>query len=155
MTDVVVTVPMKLWSAWVAEGDLPGQEPEYESHFWFGGPIPKIEPGDRVYIVAHGRVRGYAPLVRIEMECELNPRRHCFVRTGGAVAVTPRCRHHHGRMWECNRFENDCTTKDHPLPVTGFRGVLYRWWPREIEMPYAEWQSDNVPGSVRKQGALL
>jgi hypothetical protein len=32
--DVVVTVPMAQWADWIAEGDLPGDEPEYESHFW-------------------------------------------------------------------------------------------------------------------------
>jgi hypothetical protein len=157
MSDVVVTVPKRLWREWLAEGDLPGQEPQYASHFWFGGPIPKIEPGERVYIVAHGRVRGYAPLVAIERCCALDPSRHCLLRAGGAVAVTPRCRRHHGRVWECNRFETGCPTEDHPLPVQGFRGVLYRWWPREIEMPFLEWMWEGV-GETRaplSQGALL
>lgn len=152
MSDVVVTVPMRLWTEWLAEGDLPGEEAEYISHFWFTGAIPDIQPGERVYIVAHGRVRGYAPLVRIEQRCALNTSRHCLMRIDGAVAVTPRCCRHHGRMWECNRHENECPATDHPLPITGFRGVLTRWWPREIEMPYPNWQTDNVP---QPQAALL
>ena len=27
MSDVVVTVPKRLWDEWIAEGDLPGEEP--------------------------------------------------------------------------------------------------------------------------------
>ena len=147
--DCVVTVPKRLWREWLAEGDLPGSEAEYESHFWFGGPIPKIAPGERVYIVAHGLVRGYAPLVRIEQRCSLDPSRHCLLREGGAVAVTLSCgRHGRGRVFECNRFETGCPIEPHPIGVTGFRGVLYRWWPREIEMPFPDWQTANVPGSA-------
>lgn len=142
--DVVVTVPMTRWAAWLAEGDLPGQEPEYDSHFWFAGPIPDMQPGDRVYIVAHGRVRGWAPLVEIEQSCALNPSRRCFLRTGGAVAVTLRCGRRNGRMWECNRHETGCPPEPHALPVTGFRGWRKVWWPREIEMPFPVWQTEGV-----------
>lgn len=49
MTDVVVTVPTRLWESWIAEGDLPGQDAEYESHFWIPRPLPKIAAGERVY----------------------------------------------------------------------------------------------------------
>lgn len=152
--DCVVTVPQKLWPEWLAEGDLPGEEARYESHFWFSGPIPKIEPGERVYIVARGLVRGYAPLVRIEQRCRLSPSRHCLLRTGGAVAVTPRCRRHHGRLWECNRFETGCPEWDHPLPITGFRGVLARWWPREIEMAFPDW-AHAKPLTIETSQAVL
>jgi hypothetical protein len=34
--------------------------------FFLGGPIPDIKPDERVYIAAHRKLRGYAPLVRIE-----------------------------------------------------------------------------------------
>ncbi len=115
MSDVVVTVPMGQWDAWLAEGDLPGSEPAYESHFWVHRPLPRIEPGERVYIVAHGKLRGYAPLVRTEQHCVLNPTRACLVRHGGAVAVTI------------------------DKPIRGFRGALGRWWSRDDERPFPEW----------------
>ncbi len=80
--DIVVTVPKGRWAEWIAEGDLPGDDwSGAESYFSFGGPRPRIEPGERVYIVAHGRLRGYAPLTY------LHPAGY-LVRRGGAVAVT-------------------------------------------------------------------
>jgi hypothetical protein len=87
MSDVVVTVPKDRWADWLDEGDLPGDEwgtgdanRDGWYDFYLGGALPKIEPGERVYIVAHGRLRGYAPLVRLS--------RSSLVRQGGAVAVT-------------------------------------------------------------------
>lgn len=116
MSDVVVTVPKSMWVHWVAEGDLPGEEPQYESHFWLPQhSLPRIKPGERVYIVAHGKLRGYAPLVDVEKSCELNGYRACLIREGGAVAVTI------------------------PEEIRGFQGWRYRWWPRELEMPFPDW----------------
>lgn len=118
MSDVVVTVPMGMWESWLAEGDLPGAEPEYESHFWIPrATIPRIAPGERVYIVAHGKLRGYAPLTAIEEVCELNQSRACLVREGGAVAVTV------------------------PEYIRGFQGWRYRWWDRSHEVPFPEWMT--------------
>lgn len=118
MTDVVVTVPKGMWADWIEEGDLPGDPPTgYRSHFW----VPKlpdfIEQGDRVYVVAHGRLRGYAPLVGAERRCSLNPRRACLLRDGGAVAVTIN------------------------TPIRGFQGWRYRWWSRDYEHPFPDWQT--------------
>lgn len=115
--DCVVTVPARMWRAWIDEGDLPGHEAEYESHFWLPKPLPRIEPGERVYVVAHGAIRGYAPLVRTEARCVLAPSRGCLVREGGAVAVTVP-----------------------GLEVVGFRGFRYRWWERETEVPFLRWK---------------
>lgn len=116
--DVVVTVPKGMWEEWIDEGDLPGDEAEYDSHFWFRGPFPHVNPGDRVYIVAHGKLRGYAPLVEVEIRCRL---RHdgvsCFLRQGGAEAVTI------------------------DESIRGFQGYRYRWWEREAERPFPEWQT--------------
>jgi hypothetical protein len=120
MSDVVVTVPKGMWGGWIAEGDLPGEEPLYDSHFWIswpGGASPQIGPGERVYIVAHGKLRGYAPLVRKESVCRLQGNRQCLVRQGGAVAVTI------------------------PEPIRGFQGWRYRWWEREDERPFPEWRT--------------
>lgn len=120
MTDVVVTVPKMFWRSWIAEGDLPGEAAQYESHFWASGLLPPLEPGDRVYIVSHGRVRGYAPLVRIEQRCTLRPSTKCLLREGGAVAVTI------------------------DEPVRGFQGVRRRWWDRSRERPFPDWQTAGV-----------
>ena len=128
MTDVVVTVPKGLWTEWLEEGDLAGEpwSEEAEYHFWIPRqPLPKIEPGERVYIVAHGKVRGYAPLVRIERSCRLAPNRACLVRRGGAVAVTWAC--HNGPGWE-------------PVTVRGFQGWRYRWWSVNAEQPFDAWR---------------
>jgi hypothetical protein len=70
MTDVVVTIPKSRWEEWLAEGDLPDTPwSGLESHYYFGGGQPSIQPGDLVYVVAHGKLRGYAPLVE-EVESE-------------------------------------------------------------------------------------
>lgn len=122
--DVVVTVPKGLWDEWLEEGDaafLDGHsEPapwdqEAEYHFWLAHPLPAINRGARVYIVAHGKLRGYAPLVRIEQRCRLRPQRGCLVRRGDAVAVTI------------------------DEPIRGFQGWRYRWWERSQERPFPGW----------------
>lgn len=119
--DVVVTVPKVMWQEWLAEGDLPGEEPEYQSHFWISpSGLPKVEPGDRVYVVAHGRLRGYAPLVRMETRCRLARDRACLLREGDAEAITI------------------------PEPVRGFQGWRYRWWERDAETPFPNWQIEGV-----------
>jgi hypothetical protein len=117
VSDVVVCVPMGQWESWIAEGDLPGEEAQYESHFWLRAAPALIWPGDRVYIVAHGKLRGYAPLVRIEQRCQLNPARSCLVRDGGSVAVTI------------------------SGTIRGFQGARYRWWDRADEVPFPDWQA--------------
>lgn len=118
--DVVVTVPKSFYfagktglAAWVAEGDLPGDEWSGEdSHFYLGGPVPNIKPGERVYVVCEGKLRGYAPLVRIERE---DGCRYALVRRGSAVAVT---------------IERS---------IVGFRGFRYRDWDYKDERPFPDW----------------
>ena len=69
MADIVVCVPKGVWQDWLEEGNLPGEpwDPDEDDYHWFSrGPVPHIDPGERVYVVAHGRLRGYAPLVRID-----------------------------------------------------------------------------------------
>jgi hypothetical protein len=122
VADVVVTVPKDRWADWIDEGDLPGQawgtgDAEYSGwyDFYLGGPLPQIEPGERVYIVAHGRLRGYAPLVRVDRY------ERSLVRKGGAVAVTI------------------------AEPIRGFQGWRYRWWDRSAEIDFLEWATEGVP----------
>ena len=123
--DVVVTVPAKIWTAWIAEGDLPGDPwSGYESHFWVSQ-LPHVDIGSRVYIVALGRLRGYAPPVAMEMKCRLNPNRSCLIRRGGAVAITI------------------------PETIRGFRGFRYRWWDRATEIPFPDWKDVRF-GSTAK-----
>ena len=79
--------------------------------------MPVIQPGDRVYIVAHGRLRGYAPLRYIERYCALRSDRTCLVRNGDAEALTI------------------------AEPIRGFQGWRYRFWNRDDEIPFPEWQT--------------
>jgi hypothetical protein len=126
MSDVVVTVPKRLWESWKNEGDLPDEPPsDYEFHWMFGGPMPDIRPGERVYIVAFGRLRGYAPLYDVEERCQLDRRRHCLVRLGGAQAVT---------------IDEE---------IRGFRGWRYRFWDRADEIPFPSWRTAGLPELAR------
>lgn len=115
MTDVVVTVPKSFGlENWIAEGDLPGDEwSGLESYFFIGHRRPKIEKGERVYIVYNYALRGYAPLVRVE---KITGRGFALVRRGGAVAVTIR------------------------ESIRGFQGYRYRWWDYEDEFPFPNWK---------------
>lgn len=139
MPDVVVTVPKSFeyagklgLAAWIAEGAAAGDpvDPD-DNELWsfttFGAP-PDIEPGERVYIVCEGRLRGYSPLVELHWDGKLfgaakptRLSRWAFVRGNEAVAVTI------------------------PQPVTGFRGWRYRWWEREIEVPFPDWRKPCAP----------
>lgn len=112
--DVVVTVPKSFGlNTWVAEGDLPGQPwSGLEFHFYLGGAVPAIKPGERVYVVYNGKLRGYAPLVRVESSITGG---YALVRRGGAVAVT------------VDEY------------IRGFRGFRYRWWDRADEKPFPNW----------------
>lgn len=120
MADVVVTVPKSFeyfgqrgLAGWIAEGDAAGEPwSGQEWDFGMGGRAPKIVPGERVYIVFNGKLRGYAPLVRLEDY----DGGFSLIRRGDAVAVTI----------------------DTPIP--GYRGFRYRWWPLEAERPFPDWR---------------
>lgn len=115
MSDVVVTVPKWFWREWIAEGDSVG-EPEtgLEWGFFLGGSRPDVSPGERCYIVAHGMLRGYAPVVRVQR----TDRGWAIVRHAGAVAVTI------------------------AQPVPGFRGWRRRWWELADELPFPDWKDE-------------
>ncbi len=129
MSDVVVTVPMNFkldgvpgkrgLAAWIEEGDAVGEEWSGEEWaFTTYGPLPYIQPGERVYIVCEGRLRGYAPLIRClfdESRFRNGKAPIAFIRGGGAVAVTI------------------------AEPITGFRGWRSRWWDYSDETPFPDW----------------
>lgn len=122
MPDVVVTVPKAIWFDWIAEGDAVGEPPTGEEWgYTTWGPKPDIQPGERVYIVAHGRLRGYAPLSRLEYDHRQSGQGYvAFGRKGGAVAVTI------------------------PRPIRGFRGWRYVDWKREEEIPFPNWKTEGI-----------
>ena len=118
MSDLVVTVPKWFWPEWIVEGDAAGEPEtgqEYEFNF-SGGRKPNIKPGERLYIVAHGRLRGWAPVVRLEQRGN----GWAIIRGGGAVAVTI----------------NE--------PIRGFQGWRHRWWKREDEKDFPDWKTEGV-----------
>lgn len=118
MSDLVVTVPKNLWRMWLDEGDLPGQPwSGMESTFYLGGGRPPITVGERLYIVAHDRVRGYAPVTQVVRTAQ----GWGICRHDGAVAITI------------------------PQKVTGFRGWRIRWWDRTREQPFPDWKTAHVP----------
>lgn len=114
---LVATVPKWFWREWIAEGGAVG-EPETgeEWGFFLGGRRPTFVPGSRLYIVAHGRVRGYAPITRIAR----TEKGFAICREGGAVA---------------------CTIEE---AVRGFQGWRYRWWTDADEKPFLQWRTDGV-----------
>lgn len=114
MSDVVVTVPKWFWPEWIAEGDAAGDAPSGEEWIFTVPTKPDIFVGERVYIVSHGKLRGYPPLVKI---VETAGGKHGLIRAGGAVAVTI------------------------PDPIKGFQGYRYRWWMRQNEIPFPEWRT--------------
>ena len=118
MADVVVTVPKSFGlDTWIAEGDAAGEP--WSGQYWayYLSAVPNIKPGERVYVVCNGRLRGYAPLVQLKLAGLQRASARCaLIRGGEAVAVTI------------------------PESIKGFMGFRYRWWDRETEVPFAEWR---------------
>jgi hypothetical protein len=117
--DLIVTVPKKLWEFWIDEGDAVGAPPSGEEWgFRVGAHKPPIYPGEKLYIIAWGKLRGYAPITRVAWnEYE---QRWMICRRGNAVAVTI------------------------PEEITGFRGYRKRWWDKKIEFPFPDWRNPNA-----------
>jgi hypothetical protein len=114
--DLVGTCPKSFWLEWIAEGDAAGDPETGEEWGWWTehSLIAKIGPGDRFYVVAHGKLRGWSPVTRVHRP---------MMREAGAI-----CRRGNGVA---------CTI---PESITGFRGLRVRWWPREIEVPFPDWR---------------
>lgn len=141
MSDVVVTVPMGKWAEWLDEGDLardvaavPRGSWEVEGAAWegrmeygftmgAGASRPDIGPGERVYVVAHGRLPGWSPFEYFDSAARFGdprPGSWAIVRRGGAVA---------------------CTIA---APICGFQGWRRRWWDRDDELAFPDWRTAGV-----------
>ena len=118
MTDLVGTCPKDFWLKWIAEGDPAGAPYSGEEWGWYTAhsKADQIQPGDRFYVVAWGRLRGYAPVTRVE-------------RTPGGWII-------------CRRGDAVACTIDEPVP--GFRGLMTRWWQRETERAFVDWKTADV-----------
>jgi hypothetical protein len=112
MSDLVVTVPKDFWLEWIDEGDAAGSvESGEEWGFFVGYRRPDIIPGERLYVVAWGRLRGYAPVTRVARTdrasrsaagAELSPSRSLIGSRDSAVSAlaggiwVPRLHFHRG-----------------------------------------------------------
>ena len=118
--DLVGTCPAHFWTEWLEEGDCAGDPYTGDSYIWHSraGLASLLHPGDRFYVVARGRLRGYAPVVQVLPYKDWDGRTgYEIYRRGGAVAVTI------------------------PQPIRGFQGLRKRWWPRSAEVPFPDWRT--------------
>jgi hypothetical protein len=115
--NLVVTVPKWFWPEWIEEGDAAGEIYSGEEWgFFLGGAKPPIGEGDRLYIVAHNRLRGYAPVTRLGFQ----DGKWVICRRGGGVA---------------------CTIDE---TIRGFQGFRKVWWQPEAEKPFEDWKTKDV-----------
>jgi hypothetical protein len=118
--DLVGTVPKTFWEEWLAEGNCAGEQERTDLEYaWFtkSKVSLKILPGDRLYIVCNGKLRGWAPVIRLLSDLDDRERPYFAIcRSGGAVA---------------------CTI---PQAIPGFRGLRKRWWEHDQEIPFPDWK---------------
>lgn len=136
MVDLVGTVALDDWEAWLAEGDCSGDAPTGEEWGWYTkhGDARLIRPGERFYVVSHGRVRGYALVTAVLRR----PDTFVICRRAASMACT---------------IVNVAGDVETPVEVQGFRGVVKRWWALGMERPYPDWKTDNVK-SAEERNAL-
>ena len=73
MSDLVGTCPKGFWEEWIAEGDAASENglvfPSITGMDWSWCTRDRkaisTEYGDRFYVVAHGKLRGWAPVIRV------------------------------------------------------------------------------------------
>lgn len=118
--DLVGTCPRRFWTTWLDEGSCAGDADSGVEYAWWtkSKAVLKLQRGDRLYVVAAGKLRGWAPVVRI-IQQEDSQGRPIFgvCRKGGAVACT---------------IEQD---------IPGFRGLRKRFWERSQEIPFPDWKT--------------
>lgn len=117
MADLVGTCPKDFWEEWIAEGDAAGEPESGQEWGWYSHHrlIYECKVGDRFYVVAHRRLRGYSIVTGFGIG-ELGGWRSCIIRKGNAVACTLDKR------------------------IQGFRGLRRVWWKREDEKRFPEWR---------------
>lgn len=139
--DVLVTVKEEDWDRWLEDGDLAGDPWSGQEHGITVMGHPKIEHGERVYILAGGIVRGYAPLIRAEVLWLRGKWRTTLFRGGGARAMTPMCVY----PTTC-----DCMPKwqaPHPKRIVDHHPFQYRSWKYTEEWALIDWK--DMPGQRR------
>ena len=124
MPDLVGTCPKDFWEEWIAEGDAAGDPLTGEEWGWYTrhSLAASIRPGDRFYVVAHGKLRGWAPVTRLNDD---GAGGYVICRRGDAVA---------------------CTIA---VPIPGFRGLRLRWWKRDEEQPFPDWRIWFSPACLK------
>jgi hypothetical protein len=127
--DLVGTCPKDFWREWIAEGDPAGVPWSGEEWGWYTrhSLAAEIKQGERFYVVAWGRLRGWAPVTRVARDA------------GGGWII---CREGHAVS---------CTLEE---PVPGFRGLEKRWWRYEDERPFDDWQDANVGKDAKRKAAI-
>ena len=121
--DLVGTYPKRFWKEWLAEGDCAGDKPSGSTYHWQTGSALafKIKPGERFYVVAHERLRGYAIVVGVASG---------FMKFGSyTIGLTSIVR------------SGDARAVTIPEPVPEFRGLRKRWWDRADEIPFPDWKT--------------
>lgn len=144
MSDLVVTCPKGFFLEWIAEGDAAGTPASGEEWAWFlGGPEPPIGPGDRLYVVAWGYLRGWAPVTSLRQR----PGGWAICRKAEAVACTLRVDSSVGGHLgvEYERSTQVGYPPDGICRIDGFRGFRRVWWPREAESAFPEWMTYGLP----------
>lgn len=158
MSDLVVTVPRQLWSEWIEEGDAVGEPESGEEWGFFLGPHrPSIEPGERLYIVAHDRLRGFAPVTRVAFFPYSCPDHaasdaiglgiraaltDCKVCRGALEGLANRPRAIRGR-WAIGR-KGGAVAVTLSEKIRGFRGWRKRWWNLDDERPFPHWATADL-----------
>ena len=123
--DLVATCPKSFWDEWLEEGDCAGDPESGQLYGWHTGHPLVVEAtiGDRFYVVAHGKLRGYALVADVHVWHRSIQRQYrqrpggVIYRAGGAVAVTI------------------------PQPIPSFRGLRKRWWRRDSEVPFLDFKT--------------
>lgn len=123
MVDLVGTCPKGFWLEWLDEGDIAGSPYTGETWSWFtrDRKAELIKPGDRFYVVAWDKLRGYAPVVEVRKTGDGG---YAICRRGDAVA---------------------CTIS---TAIPGFRGLRQPFWDRAAEVPFPTWKTDGIPAGL-------
>lgn len=144
MTDLVVTCPKGFWDEWVAEGDPAGEAWSGQEWGWYltSRKRPPIEVGDRLYVVAHGLLRGYAPVTALRglsFDAKHQPDPELVNFVGAWVDVDQLGGGFIDDWCICRR--GDAVAVTLPDPIRGFQGWRYRWWERDAEIPFPGWRA--------------